>query len=229
MHKGWLDPFDFFFFDFDGLLVNTEELHWKAYQKVCTFYECDLDWDFPKYCSYAHHSTEVLRDAVFSYLPQLRKQESCWNIIRQKKNAIYQELIEAKSVTLMPGVKEVLSYLEQTKKKACVVSNSPNHHLELIRHQLPMLDQIPYWIGRSDYSLPKPHPDGYLTGLEKYVPKDCLSIGFEDSMKGLKALRQTPIVPVLISDLHHEGFSSIPQDTMRFNSFYDALNFHHLA
>ena len=36
-------------FDLDGLLVDTEQLHWKAYRGMCEQFGCTLDWDFPLY------------------------------------------------------------------------------------------------------------------------------------------------------------------------------------
>ncbi len=221
----WLDTFDFFFFDFDGLLVNTEEMHWRAYQQVCKQYGCNLDWDFATYCIYGHHSTEALRDAVYSYLPSLKEQESRWEMIRQKKIQIYESLIDSNGVMLMPGAEEVINYATQRKIPSCVVTNSPNRHLDIIKKRLPKLEEISYWIGRSDYREPKPHPDGYLMGLEKYGAKAKCPIGFEDTVKGLKALEQTRIFPVLVSSLTHEGLSEIRATTQRFSSFYEVISY----
>lgn len=219
----WLSSFDFFFFDFDGLLVNTEELHWRAYEEMCTLYGCHLGWDFATYCTYGHHSTEALRDAVYAKLPELKAQEPNWEALRQKKIAIYERLLGSKGVKLMPGAEEILSYITEREISSCVVTNSPNRHLDLIKTEIPLLTKIPYWIGRNDYEFPKPHPQGYLKGIEKYASRSKKMIGFEDTVKGLRSLEQTPIFPVLISDLDHGGLKEINETTLRFPSFYEVL------
>jgi HAD superfamily hydrolase (TIGR01509 family) len=221
----WLDSFDFFFFDFDGLLVNTEELHWRAYEEMCTLYGCNLGWDFATYCTYGHHSTEALRDAVYSALPALKAQESNWEALRQKKIAIYERLLSSKGVKLMAGAEEILSHIEDKDISSCVVTNSPNRHLELIKSQIPVLKKIPHWLGRNDYQIPKPHPEGYLKGIEKYASNAKRMIGFEDTVKGLRSLEQTSIFPVLISDLDHRGLEEVKESTLRFSSFYEVLSY----
>ncbi|MGD0665742.1 MAG: HAD hydrolase-like protein, partial [Rhabdochlamydiaceae bacterium] len=45
----WTDKFDLFLFDFDGLLVDTEELHFKAYQMLCQGRGYKLPWDINRF------------------------------------------------------------------------------------------------------------------------------------------------------------------------------------
>src|SRR3990172_6839619 len=46
----WIYQFQLFLFDFDGLLVNTEDLHFAAYQKMCCDRGFELKWDFERFC-----------------------------------------------------------------------------------------------------------------------------------------------------------------------------------
>jgi len=210
--------FDLFLFDFDGLLVNTELLHQKAYAEMLERRGYRLDWDFQTYAIYAHDSMEVLSKAIYTALPELKEEEPEWLVLREEKQAIYKGLIEGDDLELMPGVAE---FLDATQGKARgVVTNSTKEHTLLIREKLPELNKISTWITRDDYKRPKPAPDGYLMGLELLGGKKA--IGFEDSTKGIAALKQTPIEPVLILPPNYPRVENPPTT---FSSFHELLHF----
>lgn len=227
MKKQWLDDFDFFFFDFDGLLVNTEHLHHLAYKKMVEDFGFSLDWDFPTYCKYGHKSTEALRDAVYAAVPGLKEKESDWEKIRQKKIAIYERFIRSNELQLMPGVEQILDYLKEKKKLSCVVTNSPQNHIEIIKELLPKLKEIPYWITRADYQRPKPDPQGYEIGIEKFTKAHDRLVGFEDTIKGLSAMEKTSIFPVLICSDDHPGLEEVNKEKVtHFPSLLSVLPSH---
>jgi beta-phosphoglucomutase len=214
----WIETFDLICFDFDGLLVNTEDLHFLAYQKVLEDYGFSLPWDFQNYCTEAHISTEVLRSAIYGLFPKLLEMESDWEVVREKKNAIYKGLLSAHEIKLMPGVRELLSRLASSVVKSCVVTNSTKAQTDEIRSLLPDLNQIPYWFNRETYAKAKPEPDGYLKALETLKVSKERVIGFEDTMKGANALTKAGIRPILIWPKsyppHHTKLTS-------FSSFLD--------
>lgn len=219
----WLDQFDFFFFDFDGVLVNTELLHAQAYDETFATYGQSLDWDFPTYCKYAHHSTEALKNAVYTALPELKRLQSDWEVIREEKTRKYLELLKSNQLKLMPGVDQLLEYLKEVGKPSCVVTNSTIEQTNVIRELLPKLNLITNWLTRDDYQKPKPNPDGYLLGISKFASSNSRYVGFEDTVKGINSLLQTPIKPVLVNNLDHEGLDELPSSITRFDSFIDAM------
>src|ERR1700722_13196293 len=100
----WIHNFNLFLFDFDGLLVNTEEIHYMAYKRMFAGRGLSLTWDFNYYCTLAHYSAEGLRDQVYAQFPVLKEIEPSWPVLyAEKKQAIIDLLNEGK-VNLMPGV-----------------------------------------------------------------------------------------------------------------------------
>lgn len=188
-------------FDFDGLLVDTEKLHYLAYQEALSNWKSPLDIDFSTYISLAHEASgSKLKDFVYTLYPNLLGK---WEAIRKEKLVIYSTLIENR-VTLMPFVEEFLLFLEKKRVETCVVTNSLKKDIEVIKKRLHPLNKIPTWITREDYEKPKPDPDGYLKALKlhpKIPPSEA--IGFEDTLKGIQALKQADIFPVLICDPSH--------------------------
>ena len=187
--------------DFDGLLVNTEKLHHLAYQEAFLIWNCPLDIDFYSYAALAHHASGTgLKDYLYSLYPHLTGK---WDEIRADKLQIYSKLIQTE-VKLMPYVEEFLLCLEKKSIPTCVVTNSLRKDIEAIKSHLKILEKIPHWITRENYQKPKPDPDGYLTAL-KLFPHIAASdaIGFEDTLKGIEALKKAHIKPILICDQAH--------------------------
>jgi beta-phosphoglucomutase-like phosphatase (HAD superfamily) len=100
----------------------------------------------------------------------------------------------------MPGVEKLLTLLEKASFPRCVVTNSPNDHVTLLKKQSPLLQTIPLWIGRNEYTHPKPHPEPYLTATYHFphIPKNRI-VAFEDSLKGAASALAAGIALILIS------------------------------
>lgn len=195
----WIQNFDFFLFDFDGLLVDTEKLHYEAYQLLCRKHRITLDWSFEHFCSVGHISASALRETLYLEFPSLYAEEPDWDVLYTEKKEIYLQLLEYKPVDLMPGAKELLEALEKANKRRVVVTHSPREQVDLIKKQQPLLGTIPYWVTRENYTHPKPSPDAYLTAIRLYgLPGDQM-IGFEDSARGLSSLKATPALAVHIT------------------------------
>jgi HAD superfamily hydrolase (TIGR01509 family) len=192
----WIHNYDLFLFDFDGLLVNTEELHFAAYRELCQGKGFELDWNLNRFFQAAHFDATGLQRALYEKFPDL--QQYGWDILYAEKKKIYQGLLEKGEVALMPGVEELLRALEKSGKKRCVVTNSAKVQIDLIKEQIEVLQTIPYWFTRETYALPKPHPDGYLKALEKLKEPGDRVIGFEDSVRGLKSLKDAGVSTALL-------------------------------
>lgn len=194
-----LAEYDLFLFDFDGLLVDTETLHFEAYRQMCLRQGCSLSWSFKDFISIAHADAVGIRKRLYEDFPNLNPN---WEELYAQKKEIYQTLIEDGKVQLMPGVEEMLDLIEG--KMCCVVTNSPKAQTEAIRKQLPPLNAIPHWFTREMYARPKPFPDGYLKAMEMLGSSHTKTIGFEDSMRGFEALKGAGVdLPILICDPGH--------------------------
>jgi beta-phosphoglucomutase len=222
----WIEDYQLFLFDFDGLLVNTEELHYKAYQLTCKEYGFELGLDFPEYCKLAHYRAEGLMENLCGRFPEIEKLG--WNVFYKKKTDTISNLIDQGAVQLMPGVEALLERLEAADKKRCVVTHSPDRIINPIRSSHKILDTIPVWITREYYTNPKPHPECYQTAIERLAKPEDRIVGFEDSPRGLRAMMGTRAQPVLISEIsypeigefikegafHYPSFEAIPHNRL---------------
>lgn len=191
----WIENFDLFLFDFDGLLVNTEPLHHRAYVEMLKNQGFTLDWSFAKFCFFAHANALALKQAFYTQWPDLNPN---WEELYQEKKKIYLELVHQGYLELMPGAAQLLSLIEKKNKRRVVVTHSPQEQIDLICSKLPLLRTIPHFVTRAQYKEPKPHPECYLKAIELYGQKGDRIIGFEDSIRGWTALKRTPAKAILV-------------------------------
>lgn len=200
-----LDSYQLFLFDFDGLLVNTEELHYKAYLALCKSRGCTLNWSFRTYMRHALYSATGLKEGIYNELPELKAQEDNWEILYREKTALYNKLLETEKVTLMPGAEPLLQALAVAEKKRCVVTHSKQEQINSITKLHPILNTLPHWITREHYSKAKPSSECYEKAIQAFLKPGEKAIGFEDSPRGLQALLGTQAEAVLVSDCLEPG------------------------
>ena len=161
----WIHDFQLFMFDFDGLLVNTEEIHYLAYKRMCAARGVKLAWDFNYYCRIAHYSAEGLREQIYAQYPQLQAAEPCWEVLYAEKKQAIIDLLNEGAIHVMPGVEALLKALEQAQIPRCVVTHSSDELIAIARRKNPILNSIPVWFTRENYTHPKPHPESYLMAI----------------------------------------------------------------
>ena len=212
---GWLDEYDLYLFDMDGLLVDTEPLHFEAYKLTLKNKGYILDWTLSQYLSFAHRSSTALKEEITKQFPKILKDAS-WEDIYRSKQKIYSDLALKRDVTMMEGAKEILARVKRQNKISCVVTNSPSDHVKILIQKSDDLKLIDQWIVREDYKRAKPDPSCYLLAIEKFgANKKC--IGFEDSKKGVMALCQTPAQPVWICEKNQKEID-FPKEVLHFSS-----------
>lgn len=222
----WIHHYQLFLFDFDGLLVNTEEIHYQAYIKMCADRGFNLTWTFNRYSDAAHHSATALQEQIYTEFPQLKTQEPNWNVLYEEKKSAFMQLIREGAAHLMPGVSPLLNALQEANIQRCVVTHSPTPLIHLIREQNPVLNTIPHWITREHYSQPKPHPECYLTAIQKFAKPNDQIIGFEDSPRGLKALSETKAKAILICPPDYPYVSKLIEQSVIYYPSFTAITDH---
>lgn len=211
----WIHHFQLFLFDFDGLLVSTEHLHYQAYVNMLAKRGYKLDWSFQQFCSVAHFSATALREALYVQFPDL---DLNWQQVYGEKIQAMEELLLSGKVELMPGAEKLLRALEKAGIQRCVVTHSPLPQIEMIRAGSPVLQSIPHWLTREDYTEPKPSPECYLRAIQLWGKEGDRVVGFEDSIRGLRALEGTPALPVLICEGHHPLVDMASEKSVHFES-----------
>ena len=209
------------FFDVDGLLVDTDRLHFQADQTMLKKRNCSLPWDLTTFLSIAHKNATGLKAHILALFPELHSTD--WDILYAEKKAVYMELVQKGALKMMPGAKRMLTLVSEENIPHAVVTNSTKSEIEAIQKHLPDLKTIPTWIVREDYQSPKPAPDAYLKALEVLGETAENCIGFEDSLRGVDSLIGAHIKPVLICLETHPQMSAIKNKEVKHFTSFEAL------
>lgn len=216
----WIEDYDLFLFDFDGLLVNSEPLHYQAYVNLCEKFGEELEWGFNEFCHMAHTSAFNIQRSFQDRFPDMIEKAGGWSVLYSVKKQEYLKILQSADIELMQGVEPLLEKLQEKQIPRCVVTNSPLEQTKIIRARIKKLDTIPNWITREDYEKPKPDPECYEMAIRLHGKDAQKIIGFEDSLRGLKALMGTKAQPVLIcSPDHPQMNATIDSNVLHFSTF----------
>lgn len=194
-----------FFFDLDGLLLDTEPLYYRACVQVCRQYIPDFDMDFPTYYQLAMLGREEFQRQVVARFPAMA---SCFPRYFIEREEAYRDLIQKESPLLLPGVEAFLHYLVAQNKSWGIVTNTGRSFVDSFVRTSPILHSAHFSVTREEYTRPKPYGDSYQYAYRRFVDKGERVIGFEDSMKGLRALATIPATLVCINSMY-----SLSQDS----------------
>ena len=173
--------FDAILFDNDGVLVDTEQLYFRANREALATVGAVLDE--------ATYVDCLLRDGIgVWHLAEARGvSPDGIEALRAARDRRYFELLEDAEISI-PGVAELLPRLAARFRLAIVTSSEPGPFARthartgLVRH-------FELTLTRHDYVESKPHPEPYLTAVARMgvAPSRCLVI--EDSERGLRAAK----------------------------------------
>lgn len=173
-------------FDLDGVLVDTADLHFDAWQKVSIEYglSCGINMiDGLKGVSRAKCLEMIIKQSNRNI------SESMKIDILTKKNDLYLEKIKSISgFDILPGVNEILKFLERHHIKIALGSASKNADFILTKTELGnYFDAI---VDGNMISNAKPDPEVFLRAAEliNISPHDCLVI--EDAKSGVEAAKR---------------------------------------
>jgi HAD superfamily hydrolase (TIGR01509 family) len=105
-----------------------------------------------------------------------------------RRDARYSELLRTEQLAI-PGMLELLERMKEHCFTMGIVTVSLREHFDIMHGRSGMLEHVDFAVVREDYLKAKPHPDGYLAGIERtgLAASDCIAV--EDSPRGVAAAR----------------------------------------
>jgi HAD superfamily hydrolase (TIGR01509 family) len=165
-------------FDLDGVIADTERLHWAAYREVLLEFGVDLGLE-----EYRRHwiaggfgPEHACRTYALPLTPAA---------LRARKAPVYLALLE-RGVRACPGAPEALARLHPVHRIG-LATNTARREVDLILDQLGVAARFHATVAREDYAQPKPAPDAYLAAAVALgvAPADCVVV--EDTQRGVRA------------------------------------------
>ena len=165
-------------FDLDGVLADTERLHWAAYRRVLQEFGVDVGLE-----EYGARWTSTGRGPEYAcrrYALPVTPAE-----LRARKAPVYLALLRG-GVTACPGARAALERLGGRCRLA-VATNAARAEVELVLGQLGVAGLLQAVIAREDYVHAKPAPDAYLAAAAALGLPPAACIVVEDSERGVQA------------------------------------------
>lgn len=187
-------------FDMDGVIVDTEPLHRKAYFKM--FSDVNIDLDEALYASFTGQSTINICKRLVNHF-QL---EEAPEYLVQVKRKHFKYLFENDTdLTLIEGVLDRIKDYHQNGLKLVVASSASMPNINRI---FDRFDLNAYFIGKfsgADLKQSKPHPEIFIKAAEhtQFLKSECVVI--EDSTNGIKAAHAAGIFCVGFKSEHSTG------------------------
>jgi HAD superfamily hydrolase (TIGR01509 family) len=193
-------------FDFNGIIVDDEPIHFKLFQRVLGEEGIMLtEQDY--YARYLGFDDRGAFMAGFRENSRSLGDEQLQELI-ERKAVYYQEAIR-NHVTVFPGVKNLVADLAQTLPLA-VASGALRHEIETILKTLGLLDHFRAIVAAEDVTQGKPEPEIYLKALaalnahggngNPIEAADCVVI--EDSKEGIRGARRAGMKCLAVTNSH---------------------------
>lgn len=187
-----------FIFDLDGVLTDTAEYHFLAWQQLAT----QLGIEFSR------ADNELLKGVdrmgsleLILQLGQKQLSQDQKLMLAEQKNAEYLKLVETMSpADLFPGVLPLFSSLKAAGVKTALASASKNAALVLQKLCIP--DLFDYVADSNLIKDGKPDPEIFLTCAQALgvAPERC--IGVEDAPAGVTAIKAAGMYALGIGEEH---------------------------
>lgn len=201
------------FFDLDGVIADSEDLHRRAFNAAFKEFGLAWHWDFAIYKELLSIAggQERIRHYMGRAEPSLLKRPDCTNFIKamhKGKNQTYNELIGREKTLLRPGVAELIESLQAEQIK-CVVATSTsaeNVHAALLKGFGKGYEKVFATIADGDrVEEKKPSPDLYVWALGEIglPPNACLAI--EDAPRGIEGATAADIKAVAVVSRYTVG------------------------
>ncbi len=181
-------------FDMDGVLIDSEALYQKAAIEAAGAlgFELGRELQLSTVGTSGDKIERIIREGMG---PDFPYEEYDYNLRRWLAAQMMAH------VPLKPGVREILSLLNEMEIPLAVATSSAR---ETAHHHLMRSDLAPHFaaiVTRNDVENAKPHPEPYLLAAERLEvePEYCLAL--EDSHNGVRSAHAAGLQTVMVPDL----------------------------
>ena len=170
-----------FIFDLDGVLTNTAEFHYRAWQQLAD--EENLPFD--------RQANEALRgvarrDSLLLIVGDRSYSEAQLQEMMERKNRYYVESIQTITPQdLLPGAVALLDELRQAGIKIAIGSASKN--AKTVIEKLGIADRVDAIADGDSVTRPKPDPDVFLYAAKQLGLEPAHCVVVEDATVGIEA------------------------------------------
>ena len=170
------------FFDFDGVLLDTEPVHWACWAEVLASAGLTLTWEYYREHCIGIDDRDMLRTVALQAHPP-RDWDSLWALYPAKKQLFQARMTAPPFETSLAGMLPGL----HRQFKLAVVSSSSSSEIEPLLVAGGIREHFDTVVGGGDVARHKPAPDPYLLAATRLGVETALVL--EDSVAGIASGR----------------------------------------
>jgi beta-phosphoglucomutase len=179
-------------FDFDGVIVNSEPLHFQAFQEVLLEEKIEITEQ-----EYYRELIGFDDKGAFRHVFKTRKRDldpKTFLRVLTRKSEATMELIQGRRYTALPGVEEFVRGLWRNYPLA-ICSGALREEIEAMLEGVNLRDCFKVIVAAEDVTVGKPDPQGYLMTVKllaekakiPLAPADCLIV--EDAPAVIRSVK----------------------------------------
>jgi HAD superfamily hydrolase (TIGR01509 family) len=184
-------------FDFDGLIVDTENPGFISWQEIYREFGAVLSID-----DWRHATGYVGGFDPGIHLEQILGRSLDWSQLMPRRDARNWELTLQAHV--LPGIEPLLRSAKERQLRIGVASNSENGWVEDGLRRLGLREYVDAVVTRDMVVNPKPAPDIYLKTVQTLQVEPSHAVALEDSEPGCRAAKNAGLKAVAIPNRFSE-------------------------
>ena len=198
-----------FVFDLDGVIVFTDQFHYKAWKKMADCMEIYFDEEINNRLRGVSRmeSLEIILERYDGTLSTEEKEE-----LAEEKNEVYRELLKTMTpADVTTEVRETLTELRNRGHKLAIGSSSKN--AKFILEKVALTEYFDAISDGTNITRSKPDPEVFLKAAE-YLgvqPEDCIVV--EDASAGIDGAKAGGMKAVGIGDAYSYKKTDYPIQT----------------
>jgi beta-phosphoglucomutase len=177
-------------FDFDGVLVDSEPLHFRAFAAIAPKMGTSIDYDEYLQTFIGFDDRDAVRELCRKSGRTM--DEAALAQFRRLKQQTFDELV-GEGVPMIPGARDLVEASSQAMPVA-IASGATRRDIELVLGPLGLRDRFRTIVSADDVARSKPDPQTYALAVQRLAewagplqPEECLAI--EDTSAGLSSAR----------------------------------------
>jgi len=198
-----------FIFDWDGVIVDSSELHKLSWEALAEELQLSLPQDHFK------RGFGKRNETIIPEILEWTKNRSLIDKWGKRKEEIYREMGKSGGINLQSGAKNFLKQAKQYGISCAVGTSTEKKNVLLAMEQHRIKDFFNLIVSSDDVIEGKPNPEVFLKASARlgHQPASCLV--FEDSPHGIEAAKRGGMRSVALTTSHPaETFQQLKPDVI---------------
>ncbi|MDF7798297.1 HAD family phosphatase [Pontiellaceae bacterium B1224] len=191
-------------FDFDGIIVDSEPMHFRAFNEVLNPLGIEISWE--DYCEIyiGFDDRDAFREA-YKLNNQKVSSRDLKRLIEQKAE-IFQKYIKNGEATPLPGAVELIKSIP-VRLPVALCSGALREDILPIIENLGIANAFSQLVTAEDTPKSKPHPAPYLLAIKKLGIEDpATAVAIEDTPAGILSAKGAGLKVLAVTNSYDRAY-----------------------